>query len=142
MKIYVIAGREWLMKPLTLRQKKLIAASGRVLRAAFLDTAKAQLLEDTSVMLQQLYEAGCKVDEIVLGEDFPRFLSTILTPKDAVWKKEFREEHAALMEEMTGDVQAEVLRDFFSAQMNGMRPRPDSSIPSDSGSSAARRLLP
>jgi hypothetical protein len=132
MKIYTFAEREWLMRPLTLRQKKLVAATERGLRRVFADTAQAQLLDDTAKMLEQLYEAGCRADEIVLGEDFPKFLATILSPKGEPWKPEHREANAPLMEEIPSDVQAEVLLDFFSTQMNGMRPRPGSSLPSSS----------
>ena len=127
MRPYQFAGREWVMNPLTLRQKKLIAGTEASLREAFLLTARAQLNSDPSEQLQALYDAGCKVDQIVLSDDFTAFLATILVEKGKAWEPGLRKSNAPLMEEIPVDVQAEVLRDFFSWQMSGMRKRTDSS---------------
>ena len=130
-KQYHIGGKLFELRPLTYRQRYLAAPFEQKLRKAVLEIAKFN--PESPDSLTRLHEVSVTLDDIVFSKDeeFQRWLATILTPSDAEkWTPAMIELHKDLMWEMTEDVQAEVLRDFFGRLTNSPIASPVSIKPS------------
>lgn len=111
MKRYTIAGVEFELRPLTLRQRQLAAPFWNKILSALKKVAEKK--EDISGLL----EISLELDQLILQDNsFARFLATILTPAGKNWTEKFIEENEKIMFEITEDVQAEVLQDFLLRQ--------------------------
>jgi hypothetical protein len=113
MKRYAIGGREFELRPLTLRQRQLAAPFWSKILTALKRVTEVK--DDVSGLI----DVSLELDTVLLGEDnaFARFLATILTPTDAEkWTERMIDENAPTMLEITEDVQAEVIQDFLLRQ--------------------------
>lgn len=128
---YTIGGKKFELRPLTHRQRYLASAIEQKMRKAILTIAS---LDATSPdALDQAFDVSVDMDKILFSNDeaFQKFLATILTPADAEkWMPAMVEQHKDLMWEITEDVQAEVLRDFFGRVTNSPLASPVSISPS------------
>jgi hypothetical protein len=135
-KTYMIGGKEFHLRPLTQRQRYLASPMERKLRETILKLGSLSPSHDQSTPKEQLskiYDLSVEMDQIIFSEDeaFEKFLATILTPADAEkWTPEMIERNKEIMWEITEDVQAEVLQDFFSRAMNSRFGSPASISPS------------
>lgn len=113
MKQYIIGGRKFELRPLTLRQRQLAAPLWMKILSAL------KKISDTRDDVSGLINISIELDAIILSEDneFARFLATILTPADAEkWNEQMIEDNSIIMLDITEDVQAEVLQDFLLRQ--------------------------
>ncbi len=119
-KIFSIAGKEFELKPLTLRQRQLANVVWNKILAA-LSNLSAIETEQTANNGAALVNLILEFDSIVLSEDnsFPKFLATILTPCGEVWHAGLIEKNFETMLEIDEVTQAEVLQNFLSKR-NGL----------------------
>lgn len=114
---YTIAGKVFELRPLTHRQRMLAAPMERRMREVIYKLADSSADKN----LKAIYDISLDMDAIVFAEDcgFLKFLATILVPADVPqWTVDCIEQHYELMWEIDEETQAQVLRDFFSRQMN------------------------
>lgn len=114
---YTIAGKTFELRPLTQRQRSLAAPMERRMREVIYKLADSSAEKN----LKAIYDISLDMDDIVFAEDcgFLKFLATILVPADMPkWSVECIEQNYELMWEIDEATQAEVLRDFFSRQIN------------------------
>lgn len=134
MKQYMIAGKLFELRPLTHRQRSLAAPMERRMREVIFKLASSSsAFSDPEKKFKDVYEISLDMDAIVFAEDcgFLKFLATILVPAEAEkWTPEMIEQNYELMWEIDEATQAEVLRDFFSRQMNSPIASPVSIKPS------------
>lgn len=132
MKTYEIGGRKFELRPLTLRQRHLASAFEQKMREIIMKIAEA-IPKDKTQTLRPVYDVSVQVDELLYSEDeaLEKFLATILTPAEAEkWTPAMIDTNKEIMWEITEDVQAEVLRDFFGRMTNSPLVSPISINPS------------
>lgn len=114
---YKIAGKEFELRPLTQRQRSLAAPIERRMREVIYKLADSSADKN----LKAIYDISLDMDAIVFAEDcgFLKFLATILVPAEMPkWTVDCIEQNYELMWDIDEETQAQVLRDFFSRQMN------------------------
>lgn len=117
MKSYTIAGQEFTLLPLSLRQKRLAYPVEKRIREIHVELAK---LEGTEAPIDRVLSLANEADEILLSEDFPQFLAAILTPKGKAWDAGKLDELVPVMEQIDEETQAEVLQDFFARNLSSI----------------------
>ncbi len=116
-KKYIIGGKEFELKPLSLRQRQLAnPVWNKILLAlknlSAIEAEKTDGAQNGAALVELILE----FDSIVLAEDdsFAKFLATILTPAGEVWHTELIEKNFETMLEIDEATQAEVLQNFLS----------------------------
>jgi hypothetical protein len=123
-KVYVVGGKEFELKPQTLRQRQLAAPVWNRILGIVKDLATVEDKKDVSVI--DVLEVSLKMDDIVLNEDnsFAKFLATILSPSGKDWSPACVEENTSVMLDMDEVTQSEVLQDFLSRMANSRKGLP------------------
>lgn len=134
---YTIAGKLFQLRPLTQRQRSLAAPMERRMREVIYKLAStSSATSDPEKKFKDVYDISLDMDAIVFADDcsFLKFLATILVPADVPkWTVECIEQNYELMWDIDEETQAQVLRDFFSRQMNSPLASSVSIKPSTSG---------
>lgn len=144
MKTYVIGGKTFELKPLTLRQKQLAAPMQNKILSAIKKLAAVQLEKERAERENKLLQAqsttlsmfDTSMEMLCLeteGDEFPKFLATILTPSGETWKQEHIEQYAEVMLEIDEITQQEVLHNFFFNRSGSNHTLPNSTPNLNSG---------
>lgn len=123
-KVYLIGGKKFELKPLSLRQKQLAAPVQKKIIEGYQKLAQEQLQREraekkkdkivSAEIAVRMLTAGISILDIeVQGDSFQKFLATILTPSGEDWKKENIELYSDTMLEIDETTQREVLQDFL-----------------------------
>jgi hypothetical protein len=126
-KTYTIGGKQFQLRPLTLKQRFLTKDFTRKIREQMVEAVTALPYAEPAgspkwiESLRKALQVTVQTEDLILDqrEEFNRFLATILIPAESErWTTEMIEQHKDLMWEIDEVTEGQVIADFFSRAMN------------------------